>query len=176
MRDGLFREDLYYRLCVVKILLPALRERRDDIPLLVDYFLRRFREDTGKNVLGVHPEAMDILCRYEWPGNIRELQHAVEHAVVLTTNTVIVPHDLPEAVRSSAETAVDGLPAFPMIGLEELERRYLARVLHATGGNRSEAARVLGVDRRTLYRMAKRFGFDLGTYDREPADSPSSLP
>jgi transcriptional regulator of acetoin/glycerol metabolism len=96
--------------------------------------------------------------------------------VVLTTNTVIVSHDLPEAVRRSAEAADDGLPALPLIGLEELERRYLARVLHATGGNRSEAARILGVDRRTLYRMAKRYGFDLGTYDREPIDPPGVIP
>jgi DNA-binding NtrC family response regulator len=100
---------------------------------------------------------MDVLCRYEWPGNVRELQHAVEHAVVLTTNTVIVPEDPPEAVRASDHGASDGLPAFPLIALDELDRRYFARVLHATGGNRSEAARVLGVDRRTLYRMAKRY-------------------
>ena len=157
MKEGLFREDLYYRLCVVKVVLPALRERREDIPLLGDYFLRRFREDSGKPVLGFSPGAMDLLCRYEWPGNVRELQHTVEHAVVLTTNTVIVPEDLPEMVRASGHAASDGLPEFPLVALDELERRYLARVLHATGGNRSEAARVLGVDRRTLYRMAKRY-------------------
>jgi DNA-binding NtrC family response regulator len=161
MKEGLFREDLYYRLCVVKIVLPALRARREDIPLLADFFLRRFREDSGKPVLGFSSEAMDVLCRYGWPGNVRELQHAVEHAVVLTTNTVIVPEDLPEAVRTSGNAASDGLPALPLIALDELERRYLARVLHATGGNRSEAARILGVDRRTLYRMAKRYAVAL---------------
>jgi DNA-binding NtrC family response regulator len=175
MKEGLFREDLYYRLCVVKVVLPALRERRDDIPLLADYFLRRFREDTGKQVVGFSSGALDVLCRYEWPGNVRELQHTIEHAVVLTTNTVIVPEDLPEAVRTSGNSASDGLPALPLIALDELQRRYLARVLHSTGGNRSEAARILGVDRRTLYRMAKRYGFDLGTYDREPIDSPDSV-
>jgi len=156
VKEGGFREDLLYRLRVVTITLPPLRERREDIPLLADYFLKKYTAETKKTVAGFSPQAMDILCRYSWSGNVRELQHTIERAVVLTTNTVILPDDLPEQVRNNAYPE-DDLPPFKLITLEELEKKYLIRVLKETGGNKSEAAKILGVDRRTLYRMAERY-------------------
>src|SRR3990170_2646403 len=155
VKQGLFREDLLYRLKVVPIMLPPLRERPEDIPLLSDYFLKGYCTEMTKTVFSFSPQAMDLLCRYSWPGNVRELQHAIERSVILTTNTVILPEDLPESIRHVYPIEND-LPPFPLMTLNEMERRYLIRVLRETRGNKSESARILGIDRRTLYRMAKR--------------------
>jgi len=155
VKQGLFREDLLYRLKVVPIMLPPLRERPEDIPLLSDYFLKGYCTEMTKTVFSFSPQAMDLLCRYSWPGNVRELQHAIERSVILTTNTVILPEDLPESIRHVYPIEND-LPLFPLMTLNEMERRYLIRVLRETRGNKSESARILGIDRRTLYRMAKR--------------------
>ena len=160
VKEGGVREDLLYRLRVVTITLPPLRERKEDIPLLSDYFLKKYTAETKKSVTGFSSQAMDILCRYSWSGNVRELQHTIERAVVLTTNTVILPDDLPEQVRNNAYPEDDLLP-FKLITLDELEKKYLIRVLKETGGNKSEAAKILGVDRRTLYRMAERYHLNL---------------
>ncbi|MCC6544673.1 MAG: sigma-54-dependent Fis family transcriptional regulator [Nitrospirae bacterium] len=160
VKEGGFREDLLYRLKVVTITLPPLRERREDIPLLAGYFLKKYTAEAGKDVSGFSPQAMDLLCRYSWSGNVRELQHTIERAVVLTTNTVILPDDLPEQVRYNSYPE-DDLPPFKLMPLDELEKLYLMRVLKETGGNKSEAAKILGVDRRTLYRMAERHRLNL---------------
>ncbi len=173
VKQGLFREDLYYRLCVVKVTLPSLRERGEDIPFLADYFLKKYCAEANKTVLAIGPQAMDLLCRYSWPGNVRELEHAIEQAVVLTTNTVILPEDLPEPVRHPSRQKEE-LPPFELMSLNELHRRYLTRVLEATRGNKSEAARILGIDRRTLYRMAMRFRLSLTGEDLKPTEGPSS--
>lgn len=157
LKQGLFREDLYYRLRVVTINLPPLRERWEDIPLLADFFLRKYCAELGKTVRGFSPSAMDLLRRHNWPGNVRELQHVIEQAVVLTKNTVILPEDLAETVRCDSPSE-DELPPFKAISLYELERRYLIRILQETRSNKTQAARILGIDRRTLYRMAKRYG------------------
>src|SRR5579884_1094578 len=169
VKEGRFREDLLYRLRVVTITLPSLRERREDIPLLADYFLKRYAGEMTKADLTFSPEAIETMRRYNWPGNVRELQHAIEQAVVLTTGRVILPEDLPLSVRDDASTE-DALPSFPLMSLDELQRRYLIRVLREIP-NRTEAARILGVDRRTLYRMAQRYRIPL--VDEKGETSPS---
>lgn len=154
-----FREDLYYRLNVVTITLPPLRERREDIPMLAYHFMHTCAAANQKRVIGISPEAMLVLQQENWPGNVRELAHTIESAVVVTSHEIILPDDLPVTLRKSVPAA----PASEFSGLvtlQELEKRYLIRVLDETHGNKTEAARLLGIDRRTLYRMAERFGLD----------------
>ncbi len=154
VQRGSFREDLFYRLKVVTITLPPLRERREDIPLLVDHFLRRYAERNGKSIAHLSDEAMVLLMDYAWPGNIRELEHCIERALALASGTVVTPDDLAPELRSTLEATLHrGAPT-----LEEVKRRYLAHVLAETGGNISRAATILGVDRRSLYRMLRRYG------------------
>ena len=170
VEQGLFRQELLYRLRVVTIDMPPLRARRDDIPLLADYFLKKYSAEANKPVSAFSPQAMDLLCRYSWPGNVRELEHVIEQAVILTTNSAILPDDLPQQVHSHFSLDHD-LPPFRLMKLDELQRHYLIRVLLETGGNKSEAARVLGIDRRTLYRMAGRYGIKLsGEEETTPMD------
>ncbi len=168
VRAGRFREDLYYRLSVVTLRVPPLRERREDIPLLAASFLRRALQRTART-LAFSPAALELLMAYSWPGNVRELENSIEYAVIHARGGLIMPEDLPERIRSAvphlrrARTATtweaqlfQDLPS-----LEELERRYVLYVLEAVKGNRSRAAEILGIDRRTLYRMAERFGIPL---------------
>ena len=155
-----FREDLYYRLNVVTITLPPLRERREDIPMLAYHFMQTCAAANQKRVIGISPEAMLVLQQANWPGNVRELAHTIESAVVVTSHEILLPDDLPVTLRKSVPAA----PAsefLDLVTLHELEKRYLIRVLDETHGNKTEAARLLGIDRRTLYRMAERFGLDL---------------
>ncbi len=156
VRAGRFREDLLYRLNVVHVALPPLRQRREDIPALATHFLRRYAEESGKTITGIAPETMRLLEAYAWPGNVRELENVVERAVAMSGHSVLLPHDLPShiAPESPASSAEDtaSLPS-----LDELTRRHLVRVLAATGGNKKRTAEILGVDRRTLYRMLERY-------------------
>ncbi|MDD5558463.1 sigma-54 dependent transcriptional regulator [Candidatus Methylomirabilis sp.] len=155
-----FREDLYYRLNVVTITLPPLRERREDIPMLAYHFMHTCAAANQKRVMGISPEAMLVLQQANWPGNVRELAHTIESAVVVTSHEIILPDDLPVTLRKSVPAAP--APEFSdLVTLQELEKRYLIRVLDETHGNKTEAAKLLGIDRRTLYRMAERFGLDL---------------
>jgi DNA-binding NtrC family response regulator len=161
-----FRQDLFYRLSVIVIQLPPLRDRRGDIPLLIDQFLRASSVRSGRMVT-ISPAAVNALVNYEWPGNVRELENTIERLVVFSRGEIDVG-DLPRGVVAAPtlrEQLFEGLPT-----LDELERRYLLHVLHAVGGNRSRAAETLGIDRRTLYRMAERFGIDL----KEETAIPSS--
>jgi DNA-binding NtrC family response regulator len=151
---GRFRADLYYRLNVIEIRLPPLRERRSDISLLATHFVDLFARKMGRRVAGVSPACLARLTAYEWPGNVRELANAIERAVALTRATHIEAADLPGNVRAH-RGAVPGPAAGPaekLVPLEEVERRYIRRVLAATGGNKTLAAQILGVHRRTLYR------------------------
>jgi transcriptional regulator with PAS, ATPase and Fis domain len=161
--SGRFREDLFYRLSVITLRVPALRERREDIPLLAHHFLRRTYEETGKHVT-LSDQALELLRRYEWSGNVRQLENTIEHAVLHTRGQVITEGDLPPRLRDSQARA-EAPPAAQLFAglpsLEELERRYLIHVLEAVGGNRTRAAEVLKIDRRTLYRMAERFKIKL---------------
>jgi len=154
-----FREDLYYRLSVVTITLPPLRERRDDIALLADFFLRKVAREAGKRVERIAPEALALLTAYPWPGNVRELEHAIERAVILTQNPTLLPADLPPELQ--APPGGRPAPAAPVLPLREVERRHLLFALERAQGNRKRAAEWLGITRRTLYRMAARYGIDL---------------
>jgi DNA-binding NtrC family response regulator len=157
--DGKFRQDLFYRLGVVIITLPPLRERRDDIPLLIERFLKAASAKAMKQV-ELTPAAIETLASYHWPGNVRELENMVERLVVFSRGNRIDVGDLPPTVTPRApvleKRLFDDLPT-----LEEIERRYLLHVLEQVGHNRTRAAEVMGIDRRTLYRMAERFGIPL---------------
>jgi DNA-binding NtrC family response regulator len=154
-----FRPDLYYRLGVITIQMPVLRERREDIPLLVARFLVNACSRAQRHVEIAAP-ALAALQAYDWPGNVRELENTIERLVVFSRGTTIDVADLPPTLRGGVrdlhESLFQDLPS-----LDEIERRYLRHVLDAVGGNRTRAAEVLGIDRRTLYRMAERFGIDL---------------
>jgi two-component system, NtrC family, response regulator AtoC len=167
VRDGKFRDDLFYRLNVVRITLPSLKEREEDIPMLAHHFLQKWAAGATTAVRGFHPDTLDCLKRYRWPGNVRELENAIERAVSLSHGPLLTPDDLPEQIRQ-ASTVSEQKPDTPeaiesvYLTLEEVEKRHLIRVLKETKGNKVKAAKILGIDRRTLYRMAERFGLDLG--------------
>jgi len=161
---GNFRQDLYYRLDVVSIHLPPLRERVEDIPLLARYFLQRYIQESGKVITAISDKAMELLCAYSWPGNIRELENAIEQAVALSYQSILTPDDLPEAVRdhAAARSFQNGsqneqflFPDRPT--LEEVKKRYVLHVLGQTEGNISRSAKILNIDRRSLYRMLARY-------------------
>ncbi len=163
--EARFRQDLYYRLSVIVIRVPPLRDRRADIPLLIDTFLRRACARAGRERV-LAPAALEALANHPWPGNVRELENTIERLVLFSPGTAIDVADLPSGLGGHAvpleDRLFDGLPP-----LDEVERRYLVLVLDAVKGNRTRAAEVLGIDRRTLYRMAERFGLDLaGDADR----------
>ena len=157
--DQSFREDLYYRINVVNIQLPPLRDRGEDVLLLAQHFLRRASTRAGKAVVGISEAAIARLLDYDWPGNIRELENAVERSVILTQLDHITVGDLPERIREHRSHAsnVSGSVHKRVVTLAELERRYIDQVLERTAGNRSQTARLLGVDRRTLHRKLARY-------------------
>jgi DNA-binding NtrC family response regulator len=163
VREGRFREDLYYRLNVIPIVLPPLRERRTDIPLLVEHFVAKYGGDRRR---GVSPQALEALVAYDWPGNVRELESAIERALLLGEQDLIVPEDLPAAVQarvSAPRGAMDLDIPEGGIDLEALEQTLLLKALEKAGGNVSRAARLLGLSRRTLqYRMGKLQGAPIG--------------
>jgi DNA-binding NtrC family response regulator len=156
-RVGTFREDLFFRLRVVEIWLPPLRERREDLPLLAQAFLREFASENQKPVASYSPEATELLQRYSWPGNVRELRTAVEHAVVLCRGDKITPRDLPPAVRGAVVSSTPGadpprLLARDDMTVHEAEKQLIIRALKETDGNRTLAARKIGMSRRSLHR------------------------
>ncbi len=163
VKVGRFREDLFYRISFVTLKVPTLRERRSDIPLLAEKFVRSASENAGRTSLRFKEETLKILMAYNWPGNVRELEAAVEYAALHVHGSDIAPEDLPTKLQtvdlregaghSPLAAIYDDLPT-----LDELERRYLIHVLKKVGGNRTRAAELMGIDRRTLYRMAERFG------------------
>ncbi|HXF93920.1 MAG TPA: sigma-54 dependent transcriptional regulator [Nitrospiraceae bacterium] len=153
VRAKRFREDLYYRLNVIEIRLPPLRERREDIPLLVDAFLKKCAEARGKQVQGVSEAALALLVDYAWPGNVRELENVIERAVTLSRGDKIVPEDLPSAIQGArGERRILDEAVERTLSLEAMEKEYILRILEKTGGNKYQAAHILGIDRKTLYR------------------------
>jgi DNA-binding NtrC family response regulator len=153
VKNKRFREDLYYRLNVIELKLPPLRERREDIPLLAEAFLKKCGEVRGKEVKGVTEAALAMLMDYAWPGNVRELENVIERAVTLSRGEKVSPDDLPAAVQGARgdrrvldEAAENALP------LHELEKEYIKKILEKAGGNKYQAAHALGIDRKTLYR------------------------
>jgi len=161
VREGRFREDLYFRLRVVEIRLPPLRERREDIPLLAHRFLREFAAENQKPVRDFTMDAMEALLKYPWPGNVRELRTAIEHAVVLCRGDRITLRDLPASVREAVAVPVAPPAASVLtsadLTLKDAERELILRALRETGGNRTLAARKIGISRRTLYRKLKQY-------------------
>jgi DNA-binding NtrC family response regulator len=157
--EGRFRQDLFYRLGVLVIRIPPLRERRVDLPLLIDHFLDEACTKAGRRKT-LSAGCLDALMRYGWPGNVRELRNMMERLVMFGQGSTIDVSDLPDAVTAARRTPQEG-PFSDLPTLDELERRYLLHVLEVVGGNRTRAADVMGIDRRTLYRMAERFKVEL---------------
>ena len=155
-----FREDLFYRINVLRIGLPALRARGNDVLFLAQHFLAQFSAQTKKNVVGLSPPVAEKLMAYTWPGNVRELQNCIERAVALTRFEQLTVDDLPEKIRDykSTDLTIPGIDAEEILTMDEVERRYITRVLKQLDGNKTSAAELLGLDRRTLYRKLERWG------------------
>lgn len=157
MEKGQFREDLYYRLNVIQINVPPLRERPEDIPLMVDTFLKEFCEENNKPLLKIHPQTMTLLQNYDWPGNVRQLRNVIEGMVVMSKSDEITPESLPEEIRQSEKR--DQIIRL-RIGesLSRAEKKIIESTLSATDGNRAKTARILGIGRKTLYRKLEEYG------------------
>lgn len=157
IKEGTFREDLFFRLNVVGIEVPPLRDRKADISLLTDYFLRELSEKNRKKISGITPEVKDLLLRYHWPGNVRELENVLERAVVMCRGEVIDVGDLPPQL---SEKATVGEETKPTGTLREMEKEYISKALEATSWNFSEAAAILGIHRNTLRLKLKEYGIE----------------
>ncbi|MCC6346472.1 MAG: sigma-54-dependent Fis family transcriptional regulator [Nitrospirales bacterium] len=155
IREGSFRQDLYYRLNVININIPPLRERKEDIPELARHFLRKYSQKLSQSVTDFAPKALELLADYHWPGNVRELENVVERAVILCDSDKVREEDLsiPEASSSLRKNE-------SYSSLEEMEKEYILKVLRDTEGNQSRASQILGIDRKTLYLKLKKFGID----------------
>ncbi|HEX8672450.1 MAG TPA: sigma-54 dependent transcriptional regulator [Longimicrobium sp.] len=162
IRRGGFRSDLYYRLNVITVHLPPLRDRGEDVPLLASFFLERFAGGRGKETPRLSQEAVDALASYDWPGNVRELENALERAAVLTADGEIQVSALPTRITERAPQPLVSAALPPNPTLEIIERAYIHWVLHSESGNKTRAAEVLGIDPSTLYRKLLRYGMDAG--------------
>jgi len=160
VEEGRFREDLYFRVNVIHVEMPSLRARGSDVLVLAQHFLVHHAAKAGKRVIGLSPEAAERLLAYAWPGNVRELQNAIEHAVALAQYDQVTVDDLPEKIRAYRPSHVLIAADDPseLVPLEEAERRYILRVVESLGGNKTLAARVLGIGRKTLYRKLVQYG------------------
>ena len=163
VESGRFREDLFFRLNVIQVAVPPLRSRGRDILLLAQRFLERFAKRAGKETRVISEPAVEKLLAYQWPGNVRELENCMERAVTMTQHDHILIDDLPEKVRDYKVSHVIAASDDPadLVTMEEVERRYIRRVLELVGGNKSQAAKILGFDRKTLYRRIERYQIDL---------------
>jgi DNA-binding NtrC family response regulator len=166
--EGRFRADLYFRLNVIPIRIPPLRDRRDDIPLLLDHFVGKYNRERGRALEGVRPESIEILRRYTWPGNVRELENLVERIVVLKGSGWLEPSDIPEKIRRAERFLGDSIPVLGETGLdiksatEDFENALIRQALHLTAGNKNRAATLLGLKRTTFVEMLKRKSLDAG--------------
>jgi DNA-binding NtrC family response regulator len=159
--QGQFREDLYYRINIVTIDLPPLRERIGDVPLLANHFLRLYAAQHNRTKLGFDDQALLCLESYQWPGNVRELENAVERAVLLSKNTFIYPDDLPDPIRQTSTQITGAAPATSLKeALSEPEKQIIRQALQANQWNRQETAKALQINRTTLYKKMKRYGLD----------------
>jgi two-component system response regulator HydG len=157
VRKGRFREDLYYRINVVPITIRPLRERREDIPLLAGHFLKIYSEKNRKVIRGFEPGVMDAFIHYSWPGNVREIENIVERTVIMSRGDTIRLADLPPAIAGFQQEG--GRRPSPT-SLRDVEREAIEKALHQTGGNRTRAAAILGITRRTLQNKIKEYGID----------------
>jgi DNA-binding NtrC family response regulator len=160
IQEKTFREDLFYRLNVIPIKLPALRERKDDIPLLVNHFLERYRNKMHKPIRSISQEAVDLLVKYDWPGNVRELENVIERAVALATGEIIVPENLPRHIQGLEQTfpSIPSKPSGKLVSLAENEKNYILEVLQQCGGNKKKTAQILQISKSTLWRKLKEYG------------------
>ena len=156
---GIFRSDLYYRLKVMSIHLPELTERREDVPLLSNHFLKKYSISLEKKVKAISKEALSLLLNYDWPGNVRELEHAIERAVLVCDSEKILPQHLPPEIQFPEEARIRQAKEEGK-SLEAMEKEYIRMILKKAGGHKSKAASTLGIDRRTLYRKLKNFGIE----------------
>lgn len=154
IRKGTFREDLYYRLNVIPIFVPPLRERKDDIPLLAFNFLQKFCQEKGKEVTNISPEVMEILLAHSWPGNVRELENVIEHAIIIAKQEKILPKDLPQYLLQQP------LPTKQLISLQDHEKHLIMKILEETNWNKHQTAKRLKINRSTLYGKMKRYGLN----------------
>ena len=158
VQEGRFRQDLYYRLNVIRIDLPPLRERAEDIPVLIEHFIRKFGDQVQRKLDGIEPEAFTALMNYHWPGNVRELEHTIERAVLLGKEGRIGPQDFPPSLVASKDNVSPLADAVARsYTLKDLEKEYIMRVMEIVHGNKTEAAKTLGVDRTTLYRKLEEY-------------------
>lgn len=159
VKQGKFREDLFFRLRVVEINIPPLRERKVDIPLLANSFMREFAEQNNKNITGIDESAMDALLKYHWPGNVRELRTAIEHAVVFCQGNTITLKDLPQFVRVgvSAVATPQSIVSSDNLNVKEVEKQLIIQALRECNGNRTQAAKKIGISRRTLHRKIHEY-------------------
>ncbi|MBM4339638.1 MAG: sigma-54-dependent Fis family transcriptional regulator [Deltaproteobacteria bacterium] len=152
IKQGRFREDLYYRLKVIDIEMPPLRERREDVPMLIQHFIAKFGSESKKNISGISENALKLLLNYSWPGNVRELENVIQRAIALGQQEVILPDDLPASMIQKTDERLFERAMDEKFTLDQLEKEYIKRVLTEAGGNKSKAAERLGLDRKTLYR------------------------
>ncbi len=179
IRDGVFREDLYYRLSVIPIQIPPLRHRKEDVPILAEHFLRKYAATNESRVKGFTPAALNQLVEQKWEGNVRELENIIERVVVLASGEYIDVKDLPSIADKTPEdffgSATKDHPT-----LAQLERRYIEYIMDKTGGRKTKAAQILGINRRTLYRKEKEYDLGIGGKKKEPApeipETPASPP
>ena len=158
---GRFREDLYYRLNVITLDVPPMRERREDIPNLADFFLKQYAKKNRRLIQGFTPRATDLLMRYDWPGNVRELENIIERAVIMSRGEVITPLEFPNDIQDLDEDLKNSqINLTPGKSLKEVEKAMILRTLEETGGNRTHAARILGITRRTLQLRLKDYGIN----------------
>jgi two-component system response regulator HydG len=157
VKEKQFRQDLLYRINGVSIQIPPLRERREDIPLLLHYFLSAAAEKYGKEIEGFEPEAQQVLMSYSWPGNVRQLRNAVESAVALAPGPKVGTRDLPPEIRPAGGEINTGMNNLVGISIEQAERELIKNTLKLTDGNREQAAKILGIGERTLYRKIKDY-------------------
>ena len=167
VEQGEFRKDLYYRIKVMVIELPPLRDRKEDIPILTEYFIKTLRREIGKEIMGVTPQVLNLLLAYVWPGNVRELKNVLERATILDKGGLIVPEDLPLELRNDtlgndiAPLGKKWVDKNGLIPLADVERDYIIKVLQAIGGNKSATARILGISRSTLRDKLNRYGISV---------------
>jgi DNA-binding NtrC family response regulator len=151
MKKGTFREDLYYRLNVIPIFVPPLRERKDDIPLLASHFLQKFGHERRKEVISFSPEVMEIFLAHSWPGNVRELENVIDHAIIIAKQDRILQKDLPQSLFQRP------LPTQEFITLQDFEKNLILKTLQETHWNKHKAAKRLNINRSTLYGKMKRY-------------------
>jgi transcriptional regulator with PAS, ATPase and Fis domain len=154
MKKGTFREDLYYRLNVIPIFIPPLRERKDDISLLASHFLQKFNRERGKEVSGFSPEVMEVFLRHSWPGNVRELENVIDHAIIIAKQEKILLKDLPQSLLQRPISTQE------FITLQDYEKDFILKTLKETNWNKHKASKRLNINRSTLYGKMKRYGLE----------------